>query len=199
MARRVFLFGQSARDGTTLADGSETSPEVLGGKGAGLAIMSGLQLPVPPGFTISTAASAAYASGSRAVAPVLQKEILQHLAAVEDAAGAHFGDAVNPLLVSVRSGAPRSMPGMLDTVLNVGLNDATVAGLVRRTGNARFAWDSYRRFILSYADLVLGLDTQPFEDRVRAAPEVHGAPDWQRVTAEYLRIFEREAGVPFCL
>ncbi len=197
MARRVFLFGQSARDGTTLADGSETSPEVLGGKGAGLAIMSGLQLPVPPGFTISTAASAAYASGSRAVAPVLQKEILQHLAAVEDAAGAHFGDAVNPLLVSVRSGAPRSMPGMLDTVLNVGLNDATVAGLVRRTGNARFAWDSYRRFILSYADLVLGLDTQPFEDRVRAAPEVHGAPDWQRVTAEYLRIFEREAGVPF--
>lgn len=197
MATRVFLFGQSARDGRHLGNAQETSPLVLGSKGAGLAVMSSLKLPVPPGFTLSTAASAEYVSETRELAPALQQEVLHHLAAVEDAAGARFGDAVNPLLVSVRSGAPRSMPGMLDTVLNVGLNDATVAGLVRRTGDARFAWDSYRRFILSYADLVLGLDTQPFDECLRGAPQVHGAPDWQAITAQYLRLFEREAGTPF--
>lgn len=195
--RRVFLFGQSARTGRQLDDDGETSPSVLGGKSAGLAIMSRLGLSVPPGLTVSTLAGADYAMGSRDLAPGLRSEILAALAAVEDAVGARFGDAVNPLLVSVRSGGPRSMPGMLDTVLNVGLNDATVAGLVRRTGDARFAWDSYRRFVASYADLILGLDAQAFEDVLQDAPQVHGVPDWQSVTAQYLRIFESEAGFPF--
>ena len=203
---RVFSFGHPGGHGS----GIPPSPGVLGGKGAGLAVMSALRLPVPPGFTLATDVCAAYhasghASGhaaGRTLPDGLQDEVGAALANLERAAGARLGDPNTPLLVSVRSGAPTSMPGMMDTVLNVGLNDVTVAGLARRTGDVSMAWDTYRRFLLSYADIILGLDLQPFEDlgdgtRNASARKAPGVPDWPRLTAEYLRLIAGQSAVPF--
>src|SRR6266849_9826687 len=170
--KRVYLFGGGH------ADGSGDMKELLGGKGAGLAEMTNLGIPVPPGFTITTEVCTHFYANAKTYPPDLKDQVTGALAAVEEAIGAKFGDPRNPLLVSVRSGARASMPGMMDTVLNLGLNDATVEGLIALTGNPRFAYDSYRRFVQMYGDVVLDLKPQskheidPFEeilDRKKAA------------------------------
>src|SRR5207237_1958286 len=145
MSKRVFFFGEGK------AEGESKRRDLLGGKGAGLAEMTALGLPVPPGFTISTDVCAAYAREGKLPADV-QKDLEAALARVEKSVGMTFGDASNPLLVSVRSGGRASMPGMMDTILNLGLNDATAEGLAKKTQNPRFAYDAYRRFVAMYSD-----------------------------------------------
>ena len=146
------------------AEGSVAMKNQLGGKGANLADMCALGLPVPPGFTITTEVCVAYYQAEKHFPEALVAQVDAGLAQVEKIVGRTFGDAKNPLLVSVRSGARASMPGMMDTILNLGLNDATVEGLAAKTGNPRFAYDSYRRFIQMYSDVVLGIDHDVFED-----------------------------------
>ena len=159
-ARHVYFFGGGS------ADGGAGMKETLGGKGAGLAEMVHLGVPVPPGFTIATdVCRHVMARGDGHYPDGLEAQVQEAMARVEALVGAGFGDAQNPLLVSVRSGARVSMPGMMDTVLNLGLNDRTVEGLVARTGDARFAWDSYRRFVQMYGDVVLGLKPETREER----------------------------------
>jgi pyruvate,orthophosphate dikinase len=152
MTKWVYGFGEGS------AEGGAGMRDLLGGKGAGLAEMSALGLPVPPGFSISTEVCTYFYDNDRTYPEDLAGQVDKALTQVEKTVGRRFGDAANPLLVSVRSGARVSMPGMMDTVLNLGLNDATVAGLADGSGNARFAYDSYRRFIQMYSDVVLGLD-----------------------------------------
>ncbi len=154
----VYSFG----DGK--AEGSAAMKNTLGGKGANLADMCALGLPVPPGFTIPTDVCVAYYAMEKNFPEALAAQVNAGVKAIEKIVGRSFGDAKNPLLVSVRSGARASMPGMMDTILNLGLNDATVEGLALKTGNARFAYDSYRRFIQMYSDVVLGVDHDHFED-----------------------------------
>ncbi|HET9159811.1 MAG TPA: PEP/pyruvate-binding domain-containing protein, partial [Caulobacteraceae bacterium] len=178
---------------------------LLGGKGANLAEMSALGLPVPPGFTITTEACTHYYANDRAYPAELSGQVLEALFQVEQATGKRFGDAANPLLVSVRSGARASMPGMMDTVLNLGLNDATAEGLAKLSGDRRFAYDSYRRFIQMYSNVVLGLDHHMFEeilDEHKDRLEKHidtalTAEDWEEVVGEYKAAVERDLGRPF--
>src|ERR1700741_32135 len=144
--RYVFAFGEGG------ADGDASLRDLLGGKGANLAEMCRLGLPVPPGFTISTEVCAEYEARKGKPPPGLAQEVSRALHDIESVVGRRFGDPENPLLVSVRSGARVSMPGMMDTILNLGLNDLTVEGLARRSGNPRFAWDAYRRFVQMYTD-----------------------------------------------
>src|SRR5579859_4563310 len=151
MAKWVYSFGDGA------AEGSAEMKNLLGGKGAGLAEMSNLGLPVPPGFTITTDVCTHYYAHSNKYPPDLKKQVDAALAQVEQIVGAKFGDAQNPLLVSVRSGARASMPGMMDTVLNLGLNDEVVMGLAKLTGDERFAFDAYRRFVQLFGKIVLGV------------------------------------------
>ncbi len=199
MSQTVFRFG----GGT--AEGDAKQKELLGGKGANLAEMAGIGLPVPPGLTISTPVCAAYYDAGGKLPDAVQAEVLDALKAVETITGKRFGDAANPLLVSVRSGARVSMPGMMDTVLNLGLNDTTVAGLASASGNARFAWDSYRRFVQMYGDVVLGLDHYLFEEALEIAKEDKGvtldtqleAEDLQALVARFKAIVAKEWGQPF--
>ncbi len=156
MAQTVFFFGGGQ------ADGSAADKQLLGGKGANLAEMTRLGLPVPPGFTISTEACNHFFAQSNAWPEGMEASVREGIAKVEALTGKSFGGAHNPLLFSVRSGAPVSMPGMMDTVLNLGLNDETVAGLAEQSGNARFAWDSYRRFLKMFGDVVLRIHTSRF-------------------------------------
>ncbi|MBP8777949.1 MAG: pyruvate, phosphate dikinase, partial [Bacteroidaceae bacterium] len=163
--KRVYTFGNGK------AEGSADLKNLLGGKGANLAEMNLIGVPVPPGFTITTeVCNEFYAIGQEEVVLLLKKEVEAAVAHIETLMNSKFGDVENPLLVSVRSGARASMPGMMDTILNLGLNDEVVEGLTRKTGNARFAWDSYRRFVQMYGDVVLGMkpinkeDTDPFEE-----------------------------------
>ena len=165
MAKWVYGFGDGA------AEGAADMRDLLGGKGANLAEMSRIGLPVPPGFTITTEACTWFYDHDRHHPEGLEEQVAAALAEVERAVGAGLGDPANPLLVSVRSGARASMPGMMDTVLNLGLNDATVDGLAARVGDARFAYDSYRRFMQMYGDVVLGIDHYVFEDVLAAAKE----------------------------
>src|SRR5712691_10457983 len=164
----VYRFG----DGT--AEGDGTMRDLLGGKGSGLAEMSGLGIPVPPGFTITTEVCNEFYALGRQYPDGLEAQVRAGIAHVEGLVGASFGDATDPLLVSVRSGARVSMPGMMDTILNLGLNEATAEGLALRSGNARFAFDSYRRFIQMYGEVVLRVgkesetDGDPFEDLLAA-------------------------------
>jgi pyruvate, orthophosphate dikinase len=152
----VYFFGQGRADGTA------AMKDVLGGKGAGLAEMTTIGIPVPPGFTIASSLCLSYLD-SHQFPKRLQVQAENALHRVEAATGKHFGDGDNPLLVSVRSGAAVSMPGMMETILNLGLNDVTVAGLTRQSGNPRFAWDSYRRFVQMYGGVVFDLSRKPFE------------------------------------
>jgi pyruvate, orthophosphate dikinase len=139
---------------------------ILGGKGAGLAEMTAAGMPVPPGFTISTEACTLYYKEGRQINEEIQKDIFEHMKGLEKITGKTFGDINNPLLVSVRSGARQSMPGMMDTILNLGLNDASVEGLAKKTGNPRFAYDSYRRFVQMFADVVMGVPKSLFEEEI---------------------------------
>ncbi|MFT3914001.1 MAG: pyruvate, phosphate dikinase [Anaeromyxobacteraceae bacterium] len=157
--KRIYAFGGGK------ADGNKDMKELLGGKGAGLAEMSSIGIPVPPGFTITTEVCTEYYRGGKRLPKGLEADIKAAMKKTEALTGKRFGDAENPLLVSVRSGARVSMPGMMDTVLNLGLNDVTVAALEKKSGNARFAWDSYRRFVAMFGDVVLGLKPEKKEDR----------------------------------
>jgi pyruvate,orthophosphate dikinase len=152
MPKYVYFFG----DGK--ADGNESMKNLLGGKGANLAEMAGhpkLRLPVPPGFTITTDVCTYFYKNKRKYPKELPSQVEKALAKIEKIMGKKFGDKKNPLLLSVRSGARKSMPGMMDTVLNLGLNDTTVKGLIQQTNNPRFAYDAYRRLIMMYADVVM--------------------------------------------
>ena len=199
MTKYVYRFGGGVSDGAGL------SKELLGGKGANLDGMASIGLPVPPGFTISTEMCTRYLQEGEAFPDSLRAEVATGLAHIEGVTGKAFGDAANPLLVSVRSGARVSMPGMMDTVLNLGLNDDTVEGLARVSGDARFAWDSYRRFIQMYSDVVLELDHDAFEEALEVAKEDQGyfldtemtADDWRGLVAEYKAIVARLWGKPF--
>ena len=152
------------RFGSGRAEGSAQMKDVLGGKGANLAEMTNIGLPVPPGFTIAASACVHYMK-RRAMPQGLDHDVAQGIHYVEGIMGRRFGDARDPLLFSVRSGARASMPGMMDTVLNLGLNDKTVEGLARASKNPRFAWDSYRRLIQTYADVVMGMKPESQEER----------------------------------
>lgn len=155
-------------------DGNRGMKNLLGGKGANLAEMCNLKLPVPPGFTVSTEACLDYYAQNKTISEDIRKQVIQALQEVEKITGKTFGDKENPLLFSVRSGARVSMPGMMDTVLNLGMNDETVQGMVRKTGNARFAWDSYRRFIQMFANVVMGLNTSILEAQLEDLKEARG-------------------------
>jgi pyruvate,orthophosphate dikinase len=186
MAKYVYFFG----DGQ--ADGRADMKELLGGKGANLAEMALLGIPVPPGFTITTEVCT-YFQREHSYPPGVEREVLEHLKRVERLAGAEFGSEENPLLVSVRSGARASMPGMMDSVLNLGLNDRTVEGLIKRSGDPRFAYDSYRRFVAMYGDVVMGLKPQskdeedPFEVLMDRRKKMRGVTQDVDMTVEDLR------------
>ena len=166
--KHVYFFGNGK------ADGDRTMKDLLGGKGSGLAEMTNAGLPVPPGFTISTEACTLYYKEGRKVPAFVDAEMIENLRKLDKAAGAKLGDVANPLLVSVRSGAKFSMPGMMDTILNLGLNDETVEGLKRRTNNGRFAYDSYRRFIQMFGSVVLEIPKDTFEKAFAAVKEANG-------------------------
>ncbi|MFL5979843.1 MAG: pyruvate, phosphate dikinase [Gaiellaceae bacterium] len=192
--RYVFDFDESAEGGK----------ELLGGKGAGLAEMTGLGIPVPAGFTITTDACRDYAR-TKEFPEGLEAEIEEHIAALEERTGKRFGDSREPLLVSVRSGAAVSMPGMMDTILNLGLNDEAVEGLAATTGNARFAYDSYRRLIQMYGEVVMGIDGQRFEQALTDLKAGRGVQqdielrddDLRELVGSFKRIYEDDTGTPF--
>ncbi|WP_170984406.1 pyruvate, phosphate dikinase [Rhodoligotrophos defluvii] len=198
-SRWVYSFGDGRAEGTA------GMRDLLGGKGANLAEMSNLGLPVPPGFTITTEVCTYYYQNQKRYPEGLEAQVEQALAHVGQLVDATFGDAARPLLVSVRSGARASMPGMMDTVLNLGLNDETVEGLATRSGDRRFAFDSYRRFIQMYSDVVLGVDHSRFEDVLESFKEEQGytldteisAEQWQRIISRYKAIVREELGEPF--
>ena len=198
MNKSVYIFG---------GDKTESLRDVnlLGGKGANLAEMAGIGLPVPPGFTITTEECVRYLQHGADFSDDLRAAVASALTHIEGTVGKGFGDAADPLLVSVRSGARVSMPGMMDTVLNLGLNDVTVQGLAATSGDERFAWDSYRRFVQMYSDVVLGIDHGLFEEELEICKEDRGifsdtelsAEDWQMLVGEFKEIVERELGKPF--
>ncbi|NLS25837.1 Pyruvate, phosphate dikinase [Sphingomonas sp. S2M10] len=199
MTQYVYRFGGG------VSDGGAGDKNLLGGKGANLAEMASIGLPVPPGFTISTAMCTRYYEEGETFPESVKAEVANGIAHIAAITGKQFGDAGDPLLVSVRSGARVSMPGMMDTVLNLGLNDQTVQGLAATSGDDRFAWDSYRRFIQMYADVVLGLDHGRFEEALEIAKEDRGftldtelsAGDLQALVAEYKSIVEELWNKPF--
>ena len=199
MTQYVYRFGGG------VSDGGSGDKVLLGGKGANLAEMASIGLPVPPGFTIATTMCTRYYEEGETFPDSVQDEVKTGIAHIEGITGKKFGDAADPLLVSVRSGARISMPGMMDTVLNLGLNDQTVEGLASVSDDARFAWDSYRRFIQMYSDVVLELDHGRFEEALEIAKEDRGyyldtdltADDWRALVAQYKDIVVELWGKPF--
>ena len=156
--KHVYFFGAGK------ADGKAEMKRLLGGKGANLAEMTNLGIPVPPGFTITTDVCRNYYNNNKTYPEDLDGQIRENIAKVEEIMGMKFGDREDPLLFSVRSGAAMSMPGMMETILNVGLNDETVEGMAKKAGNRRFAYDSYRRLIQMFSDVAMGVDIEFFED-----------------------------------
>lgn len=199
MDKWIYTFGNGS------AEGESGMKELLGGKGANLAEMSSLGLPVPPGFTITTEACNWYYANGEEYPKELNDQMIAALGTIETATGRKFGDSTSPLLVSVRSGARASMPGMMDTVLNLGLNDQTVEAMAKEANDARFAYDSYRRFIQMYSDVVMGVDHGIFEDILEDTKDANGysqdtdltAEDWKEVVKSYLKSVEQELGKPF--
>ena len=199
MGKWVYAFGGEH------SEGNAEMRELLGGKGANLAEMASIGLPVPPGFTITTEVCTHYYENGERYPDDLEAAVAAGVAHIEQAVGAAFGDRSNPLLVSVRSGARVSMPGMMDTVLNLGLNDESVEGLAAASGDARFAYDSYRRFIQMYGDVVLGVDHAEFEDLLEAHKDAKGvyldtdldADDLKRLVDEYKDLVQSALGAPF--
>ncbi|MCW1428399.1 pyruvate, phosphate dikinase [Novosphingobium sp. JCM 18896] len=201
MSKQVYTFGGGANHD----DARTRDKTIVGGKGANLAEMAGIGLPVPPGFTITTEECVAYLASGADFSEALRGDVATALTHIEASVGKKFGDPADPLLVSVRSGARVSMPGMMDTVLNLGLNDATVEGLAKTSGDDRFAWDSYRRFIQMYSDVVLGIAHHLFEDALETVKEDNGfytdvemeADHWRALVGEYKDIVAKELGRPF--
>jgi len=199
MTQYVYRFGGG------VSDGGKGDKNLLGGKGANLAEMASIGLPVPPGFTISTEMCTRYYDEGAVFPDSLKAEVANGIAHIESVTGKTFGDAADPLLVSVRSGARASMPGMMDTVLNLGLNDETVVGLANASGDERFAWDSYRRFIQMYSDVVLELDHGSFEEALEIAKEDKGyyldtemsAADWKALVDTYKKLVVEQWDKPF--
>ena len=199
MDKWVYEFG----DGR--AEGSAEMRNLLGGKGANLAEMSSLGLPVPPGFTVTTEVCTYYYDNDKSFPSLLTEQVETALATIARLSGRRFGDDDNPLLMSVRSGARSSMPGMMDTVLNLGLNDKSVETIAAQSGDARFAYDSYRRFIQMYSDVVMGLDHHAFEDILESFKHRAGyvldtdltADDWKSIVVEYKKLVENELETPF--
>ena len=199
MTKWVFTFGGGA------AEGSAAMKNLLGGKGANLAEMSNLGLPVPPGFTITTELCTYFYANARKYPADLEPQISAALAKIEATVGRKFGDRKRPLLISVRSGARASMPGMMDTVLNLGLNDQTTEALARESGDPRFAYDSYRRFIQMYGGVVLGVDHHHFEELLEHHKHERdltldtelSAEDWKGLVEAYKEKVRQELGRPF--
>ena len=186
-------------------DGNRNQKDLLGGKGANLAEMCNLKLPVPPGFTVTTEACLDYYKKEKKISDEIKDQVNKALSEVEKITGKKFGDKTNPLLFSVRSGAKVSMPGMMDTVLNLGMNDETVLGMAKKTGNARFAWDSYRRFIQMFSNVVLGLNTSILEHQLEDLKEARGysndvemdEEDLQELVEVYKQVLAEEYGQSF--
>jgi len=199
MAKWVYSFGPEA------SEGDASMKNLLGGKGANLAEMCKLGLPVPAGFTISTELCTYFYDNGKKYPEELRSQVETALVLVEEAVGTKFGSSENPLLLSVRSGARASMPGMMDTVLNLGLNDITVAGLAAKSGDERFAYDSYRRFIQMYSDVVLGVDHSLFEDILDDHKEDRevfldtelNAEDWKLIVERYKKCVSEELDEDF--
>lgn len=195
----VYTFGGGK------ADGKAEMKNLLGGKGANLAEMNSIGIPVPAGFTISTEVCTYYYDNNRAYPKELEKEVEKGVHSIEKTMGAKFGDKENPLLLSIRSGARVSMPGMMDTVLNLGLNDETVKGLIAKTGDERFAYDCYRRFVQMYSDVVLGFDDEKFEHAIDRVKDEKGvkldtqltAEDWKKLVVEFKQMVTEFIGKPF--
>ncbi|MEA2762667.1 MAG: pyruvate, orthophosphate dikinase, partial [Gemmatimonadaceae bacterium] len=198
MAQSVFFFGNGK------AEGTRDMTDVLGGKGANLAEMTNLGVPVPQGFTIACSECVEYLKTGK-YSDKLRAEVEGNVARLEEATGKKLGHNNNPLLVSVRSGAPVSMPGMMETILNLGLNDRTVVGLASQSANARFAYDSYRRFIQMYSDVVLGVPLQDFEHLLKAKRMTAGAAsdadleesDLRNLVEEYRALVRNRTGADF--
>jgi pyruvate, orthophosphate dikinase len=201
----IILLGMDERYVYDFSEGAELGRELLGGKGVGLAEMTAIGIPVPAGFTVTTAACVAYMREGGRAPDGLEEEVAEHMGRLEKAAGKRFGDPANPLLVSVRSGAAVSMPGMMDTILNVGLNDEAAEGLARATGNPRFAYDAYRRLIQMYGDVVAGVDAHRFEEAIASLKEERGvaqdvelsADDLQALVSTFKQIYREGAGEDF--
>ncbi|PYT62755.1 MAG: pyruvate, phosphate dikinase [Acidobacteria bacterium] len=199
MKKWVYFFGAGK------AEGDGTWRDLLGGKGAGLAEMTKIGLPVPAGFTISTEACDYYYKHDRRFPPELKKQVVDNVARLERVTKKKLGDPKNPLLVSVRSGSARSMPGMMETILNLGLNDRSVVGLAAATKNERFAFDAYRRFVQMYSTVVMGLPKEDLEHRLRAMKQRFGvkedtlvpASGWKELVAEYKAYFREKSGTSF--
>ena len=195
MSKRVYKF----------SEGNADMRNLLGGKGANLAEMTNIGLPIPNGFTISTEACTDYYNDGKTINEDTQKQIFEALAWLEGVQGKKFGDTENPLLVSVRSGARASMPGMMDTILNLGLNDVSVKGFAQKTGNPRFAYDSYRRFIQMFSDVVMEMSKTFFDSILEGVKKEHGytfdteltAEDLQDVIAQYKAIYKEKMGEEF--
>src|ERR1700691_4573134 len=199
MKKYVYAFGGGS------ADGDGKMKDVLGGKGAGLAEMSRAGVPVPPGFTISTEVCTIYFENGNKVPAEINDQALAALRTLEGRAGKTLGDPSNPLLLSVRSGAKFSMPGMMNTILNLGLNDKTVEGLAKRTGNARFAYDSYRRFIQMFGEVALDIEMEKFNHifdarkqkaKVKLDTDLK-AEDLAAIIVDYKKVVQKETGKPF--
>jgi len=200
MAKKyVYFFGAGK------AEGNSKMRDLLGGKGCDLAEMTNLKIPVPPGFTITTEVCTAYYKNKKKYPPGLKEQVEKGLRQIEKVMGAKFGDPQNPLLLSVRSGARVSMPGMMDTILNLGLNDQTVQGLIANSRDERFAYDSYRRFIQMYSDVVLGVSRDKLEEKINEKKKQKGvaldielsAADWKELVAEFKEIVKQDTGKSF--
>jgi pyruvate, orthophosphate dikinase len=195
----VYFFGKKE------TEGNAGMKELLGGKGANLAEMTSIGLPVPPGFTISTEACAYFSENNGEYPAVLKAQVLENLRKLEDEMGAKLGDSENPLLVSVRSGAAQSMPGMMDTVLNLGMSPTAVEGVIRKSGNERFAWDSYRRFMQMFGDVVMGVSHHSFEEALQAVKDQIGTEfdtdlgvdDLKLVIQKYRDVYKEATGEDF--
>ena len=199
VTKYVYFFGNGKAEGTS------SMKDLLGGKGANLAEMTNIGLPVPPGFTISTEACDYFSKHNGEYPEGMRDEVLLNLKQLETTMGAKLGDSTNPLLVSVRSGAAQSMPGMMDTVLNLGLNPDSVEALSKKTGNERFAWDSYRRFIQMFGDVVMGVPHDKFEEAIQDVKDEEGlvydyeltTENLQNLVKRYKRIYKRTTGEEF--
>ncbi|MGA2937538.1 MAG: PEP/pyruvate-binding domain-containing protein, partial [Syntrophobacteraceae bacterium] len=205
MAKKwVYLFHELDRVTSYVGGDWEDVRALLGGKGASLADMTRLGLPVPPGFTVTTEACNSYLAGMKFPQEIWEQE-LAALSEVEEKTGKEFGDAKNPLLVSCRSGAKFSMPGMMDTVLNIGLNGETIKGMIEATGDPRFVYDSYRRLIQMFGSVVLGVPDEPFEEVIAEFRKTRGAKsdteltadDWKSIVERFGDIFQRYSHICF--